>query len=162
MKRLFPAPLLSAAILVLWLLLNRSMGAGQVLLGLLVAVAAPWLSAPLRPTPVRIRRPATVLRLFLAVLRDVIVSNAQVAWLILTKRKEGPRAAFVAIPLDLRDPNGLAALGLITTVVPGTVWSEFSLGGDMLLLHVFDVEDTAAFITHYKERYERPLREIFE
>ncbi|HUP29421.1 MAG TPA: Na+/H+ antiporter subunit E [Usitatibacter sp.] len=162
MKRLFPAPVLSAAIFVLWLLLNRTVDATQLLLGFIVAVAAPVLSAPLRPTPVRIRRPGTLLRLVLAVMRDVVVSNAQVAWLILTRRKAGPRSAFVAIPLEMRDPNGLAALALITTVVPGTVWSEFSLEGDMLLLHVFDVEDTAAFIAHYKDRYERPLREIFE
>ena len=160
MTRLFPAPILSAAIFVLWLLLNRSIDPSQVLLGLLVAVAAPWLSAPLRPTPVTIRRPATVLRLILAVMHDVIMSNAQVAWLIVSRR--APRAAFVAIPLEMRDRNGLATLALITTVVPGTVWSEFSLEGDMLLLHVFDVEDAAAFIAHYKDRYERPLREIFE
>jgi multicomponent K+:H+ antiporter subunit E len=30
------------------------------------------------------------------------------------------------------------------------------------VLHVFDVVDEAAFIEHYKQRYERPLREIFE
>ena len=162
MKRLFPAPILSLAIMALWLLLNRSLAASDVLLGLVVAFAAPALSAPLRPTPVRIRRPATIVRLVFAVMRDVVASNIHVAWLILASRKQGPRAAFVAIPLELRDPNGLAALALITTVVPGTVWSEFSLEGDMLLLHVFDVEDTATFIAHYKDRYERPLREIFE
>ena len=37
MKSIFPAPLLSIALLVLWLLLNRSVGAGQILLGLLGA-----------------------------------------------------------------------------------------------------------------------------
>ena len=31
-----------------------------------------------------------------------------------------------------------------------------------LLLHVFDVDDEAAFIAHFKSRYERPLQEIFE
>lgn len=162
MKRLFPAPLLSAAIFLLWLALNRSVEASQVLLGLVVAIAAPLLSAPLRPTPVTIRHPATLLRLIFSVMRDVLASNAEVAWLIVRGAKRAPRAAFVAVPLEMRDPNGLAALALITTIVPGTVWSEFSLEGDMLLLHVFDVEDSAAFIDHFKDRYERPLRKIFE
>ena len=31
-----------------------------------------------------------------------------------------------------------------------------------LLLHVWDAPDEAAFIAHYKQRYEQPLREIFE
>jgi multicomponent K+:H+ antiporter subunit E len=31
-----------------------------------------------------------------------------------------------------------------------------------LLIHVFDVEDEAAFIANYKARYELPLKEIFE
>jgi multicomponent K+:H+ antiporter subunit E len=162
MKRIFPAPVLSAAIFVLWLMLNQSMGAGQLLMGLIVAIIAPLLSAPLRPMPVRVRRPATVLRLIGAVLQDVVVSNGQVARRIISARRRAPRSGFVRVPLELRDANGLAALAMITTVVPGTVWSELSLDRDMLLLHVFDVEDTAAFIEHFKDRYERPLREIFE
>lgn len=33
---------------------------------------------------------------------------------------------------------------MITTVVPGTVWSELALDRSVLLLHVFDLEDEAA------------------
>ena len=66
------------------------------------------------------------------------------------------------MPLALRDPNALAALAVITTIIPGTVWSELALDRSVLLLHVFDVEDEPAFIAHFKARYERPLREIFE
>ena len=51
---------------------------------------------------------------------------------------------------------------MITTVVPGTVWSELALDRSVLLLHVFDLEDEAAFIEHFKHTYERPLMEIFE
>ena len=51
---------------------------------------------------------------------------------------------------------------MITTIVPGTVWSELALDRSRLLLHVFDVDDDAAFVAHFKARYERPLQEIFE
>ena len=63
---------------------------------------------------------------------------------------------------DLRDPTALAALAMITTVVPGTVWCELARDGSSLLLHVWDAPDTEAFIEHYKRAYERPLMEIFE
>ena len=50
----------------------------------------------------------------------------------------------------------------ICTVVPGTVWSELALDRSILLLHVFDLDDEARFIQHFKATYERPLMEIFE
>ena len=54
MKRLLPAPLLTAALICMWLVLNRSLSLGQILLAVLFGVAAPALLAPLRPArPVR-------------------------------------------------------------------------------------------------------------
>lgn len=162
MSRWIPAPLLSAFLLALWLLLNAAVDPGTLLLGIAVALAAPVLSAPLRPMRVRMRRPVVALRLIVTVVQDVVVSNLAVAKGILSTRSRGPRSAFVLVPLQLRDPNGLAALAMITTIVPGTVWSELAPDRSALLLHVFDVEDEPRFIAEYKERYERPLREIFE
>jgi multicomponent K+:H+ antiporter subunit E len=68
----------------------------------------------------------------------------------------------VIVPLELRDALGLAALSMVTTIVPGTVWSELALDRTALLLHVWEVGDEGAFIARFKTRYEKPLREIFE
>lgn len=162
MKRLFPAPWLSLALWVLWLVLNLSLSVGNLLLGALLAFLAPLLMAPLRPLPIRIRRPRVMLRLFLRVGYDVLVSNLEVAWGVLNAHRQPPRSRFIKIPLDLRDANGLAALSMITTVVPGTIWSELALDRSLLLLHVFDLDDEQRFIEHFKQSYERPLMEIFE
>ena len=162
MKRLFPAPWLSLALWALWLLLNLSLSAGNLLLGAALAILAPVMFAPLRPLPVRIRRPGVILKLFFLVGRDVVASNIAVAWGVLRAGKNPPRSRFIKIPLDLRDANGLAALSMITTVVPGTIWSELALDRSVLLLHVFDLDDEVAFIEHFKTAYERPLMEIFE
>ena len=162
MKRLFPAPWLSLALWALWLLLNLSLSAGNLLLGAALAILAPVMFAPLRPLPVRIRRPGVILKLFFLVGRDVVASNIAVAWGVLRAGKNPPRSRFIKIPLDLRDANGLAALSMITTVVPGTIWSELALDRSVLLLHVFDLDDEASFIEHFKTAYERPLMEIFE
>lgn len=162
MKRLFPAPWLSLALWLLWLVLNLSLSVGNLLLGALLGFLAPLLMAPLRPLPIRIRRPGVILRLFFRVGRDVLVSNLEVAWGVLNARRQPPRSRFIKIPLDLRDANGLAALSMITTVVPGTIWSELALDRSLLLLHVFDLDDEQRFIEHFKQSYERPLMEIFE
>ena len=162
MKRLFPAPWLSLALWLLWLVLNLSLSAGNLLLGAALGFLAPLMFAPLRPLPIHIRRPGVVIKLFFVVGRDVVASNIAVARGVLMAGKKPPRSRFIKIPLDLRDANGLAALSMITTVVPGTIWSELALDRSVLLLHVLDLDDEAQFIRHFKDTYERPLMEIFE
>lgn len=162
MKRVFPAPLLSLSLWALWLLLNLSLSAGNLLFGALLGLLAPIIFAPLRPLPARIGKPGLALRLLLLVGRDVVLSNLAVGWRVLRAGRQPPRSAFVKVPLDLRDAHGLAALSMICTVVPGTVWSELALDRSVLLMHVFDLDDETQFIEHFKRTYERPLMEIFQ
>jgi multicomponent K+:H+ antiporter subunit E len=158
--KLLPAPLLSVCLLLLWLALARSTSAGQVILGVALALAIPLLTATLRPTRARVRRPLVVARFVLRVSYDLVVSAFQVARDVVVWRRTRPR--FVVVPLDMRDPLGLAALAMVTTIVPGTVWSEIALDRSAMMLHVWDVDEEAAFAARFKARYEAPLREIFE
>jgi multicomponent K+:H+ antiporter subunit E len=153
---------LSLCLFVLWLVLAQSTSAGQVAIGIVVALLAPALTVPLRPVPVRLQRPGVALRLLGHVVVDVVTSNIAVMLGILRSDRHPPRSGFVQVPLELRDPNGLAALAVIMCITPGTVWSELSLDGSVLMVHVFDLEDEAAFIVHVKARYERALMEIFQ
>lgn len=162
MSRLFPAPLLSLSLFVLWLVLNLSVSPGNLLLAAMLGILAPLLMAPLRPQHAHVRRPRAVVGLIVRVGLDVVLSNLQVARGVLRAGSRPPRSTFVHIPLALRDAHGLAALSMITSVVPGTVWSELALDRSVLLLHVFDLDDEKAFIEHFKHTYERPLMEIFE
>lgn len=162
MKRWFPAPLLSAGLLALWLLLGRSLSPGQVLLGLLLAWLLPLLARPLRPSGPRVRRPLVLARLILRVGADVVRSGLEVTRGVLRARATPPRGRFVVLPLELRNEHALAALAMITAVIPGTVWCELAPDHSRLMLHVFDLADEAEFIAHYKMVYEHPLQEIFE
>lgn len=162
MKRFFPAPLLSVLLFVLWLVLNRSVDIGQLLLALVLALIIPVLSSGLRPLPVRIRHPLVVLRLMRAVAADSLRSNIAVARVLLTPGPRRHPSGFVRVPLDLRDPNALAVLAMIVCITPGTAWAELSLDRATLMLHVLEVDDAAAIAALVKSRYERPLMEIFE
>lgn len=161
MRRWFPSLLLSAALLAFWLLLNDSIAPADLLLGAIVAVIAPALVAPLKPRGPRLRKPLVLAQLIARVGRDVIVSAVEVCAGVLRSQRRPPRGAFVHVPLDLRDPHGLAALAIITAVVPGTVWCELAADRASLLIHVFDLADEGDFIALYKQRYELPLKEIF-
>ncbi|HCE29882.1 MAG TPA: Na+/H+ antiporter subunit E [Comamonadaceae bacterium] len=162
MKRLLPSPLLSVALFLLWLLLSRSVSAGHLILATVLAVLVPLLTGGLRPLPVRIRRPGMVLRLGLRVVADTIASNLAVVLFLVFPSRRHHASGFVHIPLELRDPNALAVLAMIVCITPGTAWAEISLDRSMLLLHVLEVDDPQTIATHVKERYERPLMEIFE
>lgn len=161
-RRLLRSPGLSLLLFAAWLALARSIDASTVLMAAVLALLVPLMLPRLQLRGVRLRRPRVVLRFLAVVAHDVVQSNLIVGRGVLRWRRRPPVAAFVTVPLELRDPTGLAVLSMVTTVVPGTVWSELSLDGSALVLHVWDVPDAARFIAHYKARYEQPLREIFE
>lgn len=71
-------------------------------------------------------------------------------------------AALARHPLGLRDPNGLAVLAIIVTFTPGTAWAQLSADNRVLLLHVLAIQREADLVTFIQQRYERPLKEIFE
>lgn len=160
MSRWLPSPLLSAALWALWLLLNESLAPAHLLLGAVLGLLTPWLVAPLKPPGGRLRRPLVLARLVLRVGGDVLASALKVGAGAL--RGRAPHGEFVLVPLELRDPYGLAALAIICTVVPGAVWSELAPDCSAVLIHVFEPEGQEAFIAEFKQRYEQPLREIFE
>ena len=161
-RRILPSPLLTLALIVMWLVLNQSLSPGQIILGVIVGVAAPGLLASLRPARPRIRHPWILIRLILNVGKDVIQSNLDVFRTLLRTSSEPVHSRFIEIPLELRDPNALASLAMITTVVPGTVWCELARDSSTVLLHAWNAPDPDAFVAMYKQRYERPLIQIFE
>ena len=162
MKRILPTPLLSLALLALWLLLNRSLSAGNLILGTVLALAIPLLTAGLRPMRVRVRRPTMILRLAFNVMVDTVQSNIAVARLLLAPGSRRHPAGFVHVPLQLRDPNALAVLAVITCITPGSAWAEISVDRSMLMLHLLELGDPADVVARVKARYEQPLMEIFE
>ena len=162
MSWFLPYPLLSAALIVLWLLLNQSVSAGHIILGSVIAVLASWAMAALRPEKPRIRRPGAALRLAGMVVIDILRSNLAVGRIIVGSREPGVNAGFMTIPLELRSRHGLAVLSIIITSTPGTIWVNYDAAKGTLLLHVLDLVDETVWVWTIKGRYERLLMEIFE
>lgn len=154
---------LVVALTVLWLLLNQTVALGHIVLGLVLAIGLASAASSLRPLRATLHRLDVAAMLMLVVVREVVRSNIGVARIVLgLVRGRAIRSGFLDIPLDLRDPHGLAALAVIITSTPGTVWVGISPDGGHLTLHVLDLKDEQAWIDFVKERYERPLMRIFE
>jgi multicomponent K+:H+ antiporter subunit E len=155
--------LLGLAMVAMWLLLNASVSPGQLLFGTVLTLGLLWQAARLRPVRPWLRRPLLLLPLIPIVLADVVRSNINVARIVLglTGGRQ-VHSGFVDIPLDLRDPHGLAVLAAIVTSTPGTTWGGVSPDGSRLKLHVLDLHDERHLIDTIKQRYEQPLTRIFE
>lgn len=156
-------PLLTGVLVAIWLLLNSPVSPGELLLGLIVAVTMMLAAARWRPVHPRLRSLWPAVPLFLHVLADIVRSNIAVARIVLGLAGDRKvHSGFIEIPLDLRDPHGLAILSAIVTATPGTAWAGMSADGKLLRLHALDVKDEAEWTRTIKERYEGPLRRIFE
>ena len=135
--RWLPTPFRSALLFVVWLLLNNSVSAGHIVLAVIFAILIPLVSFPFREPQPLIIKPGLALKQLIIVMYDIITANMQVS------------------------------------LTPGTVSAEVypipeSLAeGEQptqryLLIHVLDLDDEQALIDTIKQRYEAPLKEIFQ
>lgn len=161
MSRFLPYPLMMTSLVVMWLLLT-DFTPGQLIVGLGVAFLAGQGMAALHPVKPRLRRWDLLPKLVGIVLLDIIRSNIAVATIILKGEKYQRKSGFLTIPLDLRDPTGLAVLAVIITSTPGTAWMDYNSTRGTVLLHVFDLVDEEEWLDLIKNRYEHLLLEIFE
>jgi multicomponent K+:H+ antiporter subunit E len=162
MNRWLPYPLLSLALLAMWLLLNQSLSPGHVLLGALLALGGALVLAELQQPQGRVRRGWSVVTLAWLVLVDIVRSNLAVARLVIFRRSVRRVAGFVEMPVAVRHPAALAVMACILTATPGTSWARLDERRSILVVHVFDLIDEQQWMERFKQRYERRLGEIFE
>jgi multicomponent K+:H+ antiporter subunit E len=143
----------------MWLLLN-GVNPGQLLLGMVVATIAHWAALPLVPVKSTVSHFGTIAVLVWLVVRDVIKSNIAVLLLVLSGRTA--RSAFVDIPLELTDENGLAILACIVTATPGSAWIQHDASRGVVTIHVLDTDGETAWAKDFKQTYERRLVEILQ
>jgi multicomponent K+:H+ antiporter subunit E len=161
MSRILPHPLLSLALLTMWVMLNSSVAPATLLGGVIVGLLVPFSMKALQPERPVVRAPDAILRLAGVVFVDVLRSNYAVATIILGRRKRERVSGFVQVPLDLKNRYALAVLAIIITSTPGTLWVQYNSSKGLLLLHVLDLVDESEWIHLIKNRYERLLLEIF-
>jgi multicomponent K+:H+ antiporter subunit E len=156
-------PVFVLMLLAMWLLLNTTVSLGHIVLGSILAVLLMMAAVRLRPLQPTMQRGSALLRLVFVVLYDIIRSNIGVGRVILgLVRDREIRSGFISVPIDMRDPHGLAVLAMILTSTPGTVWVDMPPDKSTLTVHVLDLVSEEEWIHRIKHRYERPLMEVFE
>ena len=161
-RRLLPHPFLTVLLVLIWQLLVNSLSLGSLVMGLILGILIPLITAAYWPDRPRVNRPFRVVSYVLIVIWDILVANIVVAWTVLTKSNDKIQSTWVSIPLDLKRPEAITILAGTITLTPGTVSADLSDRGHALLVHALDAGDPGAVRDEIKDRYERRLKEIFE
>lgn len=161
-KRLFPHPLLSIVLALVWLALVNKVTPGNVLLGAILGIVVPMLTGPYWPRRAKIGNPLRVIEYILVVLWDIVVANVQVAMIIIFKRNENIRSHWITVPLELTSPEAITVLAGTITMTPGTVSTMLSADGGSILVHCLHTDDPDEVRDTIKSRYEWRLKEIFQ
>lgn len=161
MRILLPHPLLAMILALVWVLLVNDFSWGALVFGLLLGIVIAKLINPYWPERPYIRNPLAIFEYLVIVVWDIIVSNVQVAYLVLFRRGDSLKSQFVTVPLALESPEAIATLAGTITMTPGTVSADLSADGRSLLVHCLDTSDPDGVVATIKSRYERRLMRIF-
>lgn len=160
-RRLFPHPLLSLVLALVWMGLVNRWAVGSLVFAAMVGVIVPLLTAPYWPDAARIRAPQRIPGYLAVVLWDILRANFSVARIVLFVPRRRLQPAWITVPLDLRQPEAITALAATITLTPGTLTCDLSADGRSLLVHCLHAPDPAAVVEEIKTRYESRLRRIF-
>src|SRR6056297_983646 len=162
MMRLIPHPLLSIALVLVWLGLVNTFTLGNLILGVVFGLVIPMLTAPYWPDRPRIGKPLRVIEYVLVVFWDIVVANVQVAWIILFRRNANIRSHWIVVPLELQSAEAITVLAGTITMTPGTVSATLAADGGCILVHCLDTDDPDAVRDEIKSRYERRPKEMLQ
>ena len=160
-RRWLAHPMLSLLLAAVWLLLQQSVDPANLIAAAVFGLVVPWLLHGFLGPALKPRSLPGATRLAFIVLWDIVVSNVAVARLVLSPVRS-PRPAWVPVPLELRHPGAVTLLASIITMTPGTVSCTVDEERHCILVHALDCDDAAALAAQIKDRYERPLKELFE
>lgn len=161
MRRLYPHPILSVALVLLWFLLVNHLQLGSLVMAVILATLIPLLTARWWPDRPVIRRPFALISYGILVLWDVLVANFHVARIILFLPADRIRSAWICVPLDLTSPEAISLLAGTITMTPGTLTADIAADGSALLIHSLHAPDPDAIRDEIKTRYEARLKRIF-
>lgn len=159
--RFLPQPILTLVIAGVWMALANDVSLGHAVLGLALGLVIPMVTQAYWPERPRFKNPWRIIDFTLVVLWDIVVSNIQVAQLVLFRRGDSLRSQFVRVPLALTNAEAITILAGTITMTPGTISADLSADGTAILVHCLETDDPDGTVNAIKERYERRLMEIF-
>lgn len=161
LRRLFPHPMLSLTLLLIWFGLANRVSLGHLLLGGFLAIVLPIMTGPYWPGRPKLQSPLKLAAYVVMVMWDIVLANIDVAKIILFKKPEDIQSKWITVPLDLKSAEAITVLAGTITMTPGTISTMLSADARSILVHCLHTDDPDAVRDEIKSRYENRLKEIF-
>lgn len=162
LARLIPHPLLSLALVLVWLALVNTFTLGNLILAIAIGLIIPMLTAAYWPDRPKLSKPLKSVEYVAIVIWDIVLANIEVAKIILFRKERDIRSRWVSVPLELTSPEAITVLAGTITMTPGTVSTMLSADAGCILVHCLHTDDPDGVRDEIKARYETRLMEIFE
>lgn len=101
------------------------------------------------------------LKLVAFFLKELVVANLGVAWLVIRPRLR-VRPGIIAFPLELESDLEITLLANMITLTPGTLSVDLSPDRKTLYIHTLDIEDPEEEKRKIRQGFERYLKEILQ
>jgi multicomponent Na+:H+ antiporter subunit E len=154
---LFLANLLLAGI---WAAMMGELNLANLVLGLILGYVALFVTVPFTGDTGYFRRLPQVVAFFAWFVWEIIKSNLQVAWDVVTPSHHATPGV-VAIPLDVTTAGEITLLANLITLTPGTLSLDVSDDRKTLYIHAMFIDDPDEVRRYIKENLERRVLELF-
>ena len=149
---------LNAILAVIWAAVQGTIDLANLVTGYVLAYVLLWLIRPALGETTYFRKVPAAIGFTLFFVKELLISNARVAWTVLGAGKRRP--GVVAVPLDLESDIQISLLANVVTLTPGTLSLDVAPDRSCLYVHGMFVDDPEAFRREIKDGFERRIGEL--
>jgi len=128
----------------IWLLLSPDPSIERFAIGFLLGWVVLFLFAPLLASESYIRRGMALARFLVVFVREFVVANINVVWIVLFRSRHALNPNFIRYSTRGMRPGEILLLTYCISLTPGSTTVEVSDDFETLILHVLDANDPHA------------------
>jgi multicomponent Na+:H+ antiporter subunit E len=151
--------MLNFFIALLWMFLTISFNASTFIVGFLLGALMLWITKGFFPGRFYMNRVWAVIKLISLFLKELVMANIQVLFLIV-QPKMPIKPAIFALPTVLEKDWEITLLSNLITLTPGTLVIDISPDSKTLYIHALHYDDADEAINSIKNTFEKAIQEV--
>jgi multicomponent Na+:H+ antiporter subunit E len=151
--------MLNFFIALLWMFLTISFNASTFIVGFLLGALMLWITKGFFPGRFYMNRVWAVIKLISLFLKELVMANIQVLFLIV-QPKMPIKPAIFALPTVLEKDWEITLLSNLITLTPGTLVIDISPDSKTLYIHALHYDDADEAIDSIKNTFEKAIQEV--
>lgn len=140
-----------------WLFLSKDRSTFDLFFGLVLSFGILYVFRSVLSTQAYVRRVVNFFRWLLIFVREFILSNLHVAWIILTRKHDKIEPHWIELDVSDMRFEEMIILSQTITLTPGTCSTELDDKNGRLLVHILDARDPQDVARSIRNNLKQPL-----